>query len=463
MISYAALSPHPPLIIPEIGREDIKQVASTTEAMETMAAELLASRPDTIVFLTPHGNVFSDCVSMLTEPQLQGNFSNFRQPDISLHYENDLDFVQQLLKNSRENNLYLLGINRETASKYNLNPELDHGILVPLYYLRQAGFASRIVAISIGMLSNIDLYKFGCLIQQTADQLGCRVAVVASGDMSHRLKEDGPYHFHPDGSVFDQKIKEIISTNNMKGLLSISENLRENAGECGFPSIVIMLGALDGYEVKSRIFSYEGPFGVGYLVAGLQIQGQRASILEYLLNQSADKIRKRRENESVPVKLARLTLESRLKNEASPAVQDDMRELLHKKAGAFVSIKKNGQLRGCIGTFLPAYANLAEEIKHNALSAGLNDPRFMPVEREELDSLVYSVDILSEPEPCTRQDLDPEKYGVIVSRGAKRGLLLPALEGVDTVEKQLEIALQKAGLSPREQFAIQRFEVQRYH
>jgi AmmeMemoRadiSam system protein A len=139
-----------------------------------------------------------------------------------------------------------------------------------------------------------------------------------------------------------------------------------------------------------------------------------------------------------------------------------MEYLLQDRAGAFVSIKKHGQLRGCIGTFLPVYKNLVEEIKNNALAAGLDDPRFPPVEAGEMSTLVYSVDILAKPEPCKREDLDPKHYGIIVSSGGKKGLLLPDLEGVDTVEQQLQIALQKGGISPQEQYLIQRFEVKRY-
>jgi len=462
MIVYAALTPHPPLIVPEIGADGIEQVTATIEAMQAVTAELAAAKPDLVVFLTPHGNVFADCFSILEEAELYGDFKNFGRADVKVRYANDLDFVHQLQKNSRENDLYLLGINREIAGKYRLNPELDHGIMVPLYYLQQTGLRTPLVAISIGLLSNIDLYRFGTLIQKTAHQLGRRVALIASGDMSHRLKEEGPYRFHPDGSVFDGQIRELIGQGNVEGILNIASGLRENAGECGYPSIVIMLGALDGHELQSRVFSYEGPFGVGYLVAGIIPTNERPSIMEQYLRQRAEEINNRRARESAPVRLARQTLESYLRHKNFPGLDDEMRVLLNQRAGVFVSLKKNGQLRGCIGTFLPAYENVVEEIKQNALAAGLRDPRFMPVKEEELDSLVYSVDILSPPEKCSREDLDPKKYGVIVAKGSRRGLLLPDLEGVDTVDQQLQIALQKAGISPHEQYEIQRFEVKRY-
>jgi len=135
---------------------------------------------------------------------------------------------------------------------------------------------------------------------------------------------------------------------------------------------------------------------------------------------------------------------------------------LSRRAGVFVSIKKDGMLRGCIGTYLPTKENLAAEIIANAVKAATEDPRFPPVRPEELPRLKVSVDVLSPPEPCTEADLDPKRYGVIVEKGWRLGLLLPDLEGVDTVEEQLRIAKMKAGIPPDEPCKIYRFTVERH-
>ncbi|NOZ26067.1 MAG: AmmeMemoRadiSam system protein A [Nitrospirae bacterium] len=144
---------------------------------------------------------------------------------------------------------------------------------------------------------------------------------------------------------------------------------------------------------------------------------------------------------------------------------EDPTPQMREKAGVFVSLKKDGQLRGCIGTFAPTTASVAEEIIKNAIAAATQDPRFAPVEEEELESITYSVDVLSEPEPVTDpKELDPKLYGVIVVKGLQKGLLLPDLEGVDTVDEQLRIAKMKAGISPLdEECEIYRFRVKRYH
>ena len=462
MITYAALSPHPPLIIPEIGQERVKEVQATVDGLRRMAQELAETKPETIIFLTPHGNVFADALSSLGQPQLTGDLSGFGARQ-TWSAANDLTLLQEIAQQSIEANLPFVIIDDGTARKHRLNPNLDHGILVPLYYLQEAGLTDvSLVAISIAYLPVLDLYQFGTLLKTAADNVGRRVAILASGDMSHRLKSDGPYHYHPDGPVFDETIRELLGSGDTQALLNLPESLLSNAGECGYRSIVIMLGALDEVNYEATIFSYEGPFGVGYLTAGIKPGAPRESLLQRLQAEQRQEQDKLRQQESPPVKWARMVIENHVRKKPRPVLPVELEHLRKERAGVFVSLKKHGQLRGCIGTISPAYGNLAEEIANNAVSSASEDPRFLPVEIHELDDLVYSVDILGKPEPATREQLDPKRYGVIVSLGGRRGLLLPDLEGVDTVEEQLRIACQKAGIRPDDNYVIERFEVIRY-
>ena len=145
-----------------------------------------------------------------------------------------------------------------------------------------------------------------------------------------------------------------------------------------------------------------------------------------------------------------------------PTVKELVPEM-KERAGVFVSIHKNGELRGCIGTFEPTQPNVAGEIMTNAVSSATDDPRFLPVSSEELGELDYSVDVLTKPEPVAdKTQLDPRKYGVIVQSGWRRGLLLPDLEGVETVDHQIDICRQKAGIAPDEPVNLRRFQVRRY-
>jgi len=169
--------------------------------------------------------------------------------------------------------------------------------------------------------------------------------------------------------------------------------------------------------------------------------------------------------ESAYVKLARETIENYIKQgKIITPILGLPEEMINQKAGVFVSLKKFGDLRGCIGTFMPTQENIAQEIIKNAISAAVDDPRFSPVNISELEDLSISVDVLSAPEEVKDiSQLDPKKYGVIVSSGYKKGLLLPDLEGVDAVEYQIDIAKRKAGIYPGEKVKLYRFEVKRYY
>ena len=164
------------------------------------------------------------------------------------------------------------------------------------------------------------------------------------------------------------------------------------------------------------------------------------------------------------VKLARQTVETYVNERRVIEPPAEFTPEMKQKAGAFVSIKKHGELRGCIGTFMPVCDNVAMEVIKNAVSAATQDPRFYSVQPDELEDLEYSVDVLSPPEEVKElKELNPKKYGVIVSKGNRKGLLLPDLDGVDTVEEQLRIAKMKAGIYDNEEVKIFRFEVKRYH
>ncbi|MBO8158077.1 AmmeMemoRadiSam system protein A [Thermosyntropha sp.] len=463
MLVYAALSPHPPLLIPEIGGTNLGKVEKIVDSMKKIADDIKGADPETIVFFTPHGNVFSDCLSALSMPELKGDFAAFGCRNVNFKVENDLTLLKKVAVQAKDEGIDFILIDEETAARNRLNARLDHGILVPMYYLKKAGLDDvAILAISIGYLPFLKLYKFGKIVEKAAADLGRRVAIVASGDMSHRLKEEGPYSYHPDGPEFDRMIKEHMEKGEVEALLKIPNDIRENAGECGYRSLVMMLGSLDGRDFQIKHLEYAGPFGVGYLTAGLLPGNQGISYLNKMENDEKKKMGEIRKNESLPVRWARMVLESYITEQKIPELPAEMKTLEKQKAAAFVSLKKYGSLRGCIGTILPAHENLALEIAYNAISAGTRDPRFLPVEKEELKDLVYSVDVLEKPEPCTKDDLDPKNYGVIVSKGSRRGLLLPDLEGVDTVEEQLSIALQKAGIRPDEDYQIERFKVTRY-
>jgi AmmeMemoRadiSam system protein A len=250
--------------------------------------------------------------------------------------------------------------------------------------------------------------------------------------------------------------------------MSVDETYADEAGECGLRSLQILMGALDGLETDNKVLSYEGPFGVGYGCAKLKVKGManEYKIFDEIARENRSWLRKIRDGEDSFVRLARKTLETYVFENRTIKFNEEtmVEELLHDRAGVFVSIKKDGDLRGCIGTINPTRATIGEEIIYNAISAGIYDPRFNPVGEDELEDLVYSVDILSTAEKIYSKDmLDPYNYGVIVTSGSKKGLLLPNLEGIDDIDEQLRIALSKAGINQWEEYEMERFKVTRHH
>lgn len=465
-IIFGGISPHPPIIVPAIGKSDLPQVAKTCLAVQSLAEMLVQAAPDALVLITPHGPVFPDAVVIWTIGEMAGSFSNFGFADLRYTISNNRKLAEAIAAEAESRDVPVLLFDRGKAGRYGIPPRLDHGMLVPLHFLTAAGLRAPVVPVSMGFLPPDDLYRFGKAIQAAAVRMGLRAAVIASSDLSHCLTPEAPAGYHPSGAVFDRKITELLAAADSTGILDMDENLREEAGECGFRPIVMLLGALDGWKVKPEIISYEGPFGVGYLVGAFTPVSPDPE-REFLAQRSraaAETVRARRDNESLFVQLARGSLEAFVRRGEKIKPASPLPAKLAGRAGVFISLKKNNRLRGCIGTIEPSRKNIAAEIIENAISAGTRDPRFHPVTPDELADLVYSVDILTEPEAINDlTQLDPGRYGVIVRCGARCGLLLPNLEGVDTVEAQIAIARQKAGIGPDEAVDIERFEVIRHH
>ncbi|MCL4425975.1 MAG: AmmeMemoRadiSam system protein A [Firmicutes bacterium] len=466
-ILLAGLMPHPPVMVPEVGREDAGKAAKSQAAALALGEMVRQAGPDTLIMITPHGPVFQDVMTMATQERLAGDLGQFGAPEVRVIWPNNLGLAREIAREAQAAGIPLLEMDSREANYYGVEPGLDHGLVVPQYFLKKAGVKSKLVAITIGLLPYETLYAFGRVIQRAVDQTGTQAVVIASGDLSHRLKPGAPAGYSPQGRVFDEKVVNLLDQADVQGLFSLEPSLIGEAGECGFRPLLILMGTLDGLRVKGDVLSYEGPFGVGYAVAAWRPTGRdgERQFLRSLEEGRRKKMKELRQRESPLVRLARQALEEYIKTGRTQHPPTELTPEMRERAGAFVTIHKNGQLRGCIGTTGPTRGNLAEEIIHNAISSGTADPRFPAVTPDELEDLTYSVDVLSEPEPVSRpEELDPQEYGVIVRKGNRTGLLLPHLQGVDTVEEQLAIAKSKAGLGAKEngirlfRFRVRRFE-----
>jgi AmmeMemoRadiSam system protein A len=464
----AFVVPHPPLIVPEVGRGEERGIADTVAAYREVGARIASLAPDALVVSTPHSVMYRDYNHVSPGTGASGSFARFGAPQARVSCEYDVALRDELVRVCEEEGL-------SAGTDHERDPELDHATMIPLRFVWDAWPEGRprpkVVRIGLSGLSAEAHYRLGRAVQRAAARTGRRVAYVASGDLSHKLKEGGPYGFAPEGPVFDERVGRDLASGDLLDLLSIDRSHANRAAECGLRSFQMMAGALDGTEVRSELLSLEGPFGVGYAVAALTPAGPEGAsegrrLLLRLEGLRRERMAEVRAGEDPLVSLARTSLEAYVTGgRASPPPAGLPAELLRTRAGCFVSIREDGELRGCIGTIVPTRPSLAEEIAANAVSAGTRDPRFPPVRTGELASLVYDVDVLGPSEPvASAAELDPRRYGVIVScDDGRRGLLLPDLDGIDTVEEQVSIAARKGGIDlASDAWRLERFEVVRH-
>lgn len=471
---YTALVPHPPILIPAVGGEESQRVQTTRDSLLRLTTELRERDPEVVVIISPHGPVFSDAIAIHRLASISGDLGDFGAPDLSFTVEIDQALGDLAVAEARAAGIPLAPVTPEWAAEWEAE-RLDHGTMVPLYFLQEAGWTGPILPIAMGMLPPVQLYAFGQALQRAIDRSGRRTAVLASGDLSHRLSEEAPDGFSPDGAEFDREVVEALGRGDLSALFAIDPAVREEAGECAYRPLLMLSGVLDGLKVKPLVYSYEHPFGVGYTVAALEPAGPDPArqIRPELERVRTERIQRRREAAHPVVHLARAALEhyveTGLEIDFSAGAPHEgtapwiLPEDLPDQAGVFVTLTVDGDLRGCMGSTGPTEPTLALEIVRNAIQAGIQDPRFSPVEEEDLPYLEYKVDLLEEPEPATLEQLDPRIYGVIVQKGEDSGLLLPDLPGIATPEQQVAIACRKAGLEPDEPgIELYRFRARRF-
>lgn len=453
-LKAAFMVPHPPLIIKEIGLGREKEIIKTQEAYEKVAEEIKKLKPDTIIISSPHTLIYSNGFYISSGNINKGSFKNFGAENVCFEEKIDNQLVDEIEKITKEK--YRIPIARKE------NIELDHGTMVPLYFIRKKIKDTKIIVIGLSGLSLADHYRFGMLLEEVINKSKKNIVYVASGDLSHKLKEYGPYGYAKEGPEYDKRIMDVCRNARFLELLKFNPTFLNKAAECGHRSFTIMAGVMDKTNVDSKEYSHEDVTGVGYGICSFypKDKNEDRNYYEQYIKQEEEKIHS---NDEL-VNLAKNTIENYILNEKIIDIPKDIsKKYIENKAGVFVSIHKFGELRGCIGTFLPVTNSIAEEIIRNAISASTDDPRFDKITSDELKYLEINVDILSEPKEIKSiEELNPKKYGIIVYSGYKRGLLLPDLEGIDTIEQQIDIAKKKGNIEENEEINIEKFEVIRH-
>jgi MEMO1 family protein len=431
------LMPHAPVLIPEVGGGREREAIATVEAMGEAARMVVASQPEAVLVISPHSPRQPGHFGFWSGATLAGDMSRFGCPEVTLEVPNAAALATAIGERFHETGL---------ATWWVPAQPLDHGAFVPLYFLTRSGWTGPTVVMGLNHPGEGGWRKAGQGIQRAAQMLGTRLAVVASGDMSHRLRPGAPAGYEPQAAKFDQEFVRILCAGRFEALSQLDPTLQELAAEDVVDSTLIAAHAAGLAATDHRVLSYEGPFGVGYCVARL-FQAEAKGSVGGLL----------------PA-IAREAVEWHLHNgRPHRALPPD--EFFDQRAGVFVTIRtREGRLRGCRGTIFPQRPNLIEETRAVAVSSAFQDGRFEPVTEDELDQLTYEVSVLHPPEPvASAAELDPHRYGVIVSTpDGRRGLMLPGVEGLDTVAEQIDATCRKAQIDPREPLMLERFTTEQF-
>jgi len=456
---FGVVAPHPPIMVHAVGGSRAETTRASLDALAEASSALAAFDPQTLVVVSPHAPLVPDAFAVDDSQSFAGSLADFGDTT-SFAWSGDPALAHSLASELERQGIPVI---LRSASARLKAGWLDHATIVPLSFLEPTQRRS-IVVISLSYLSYAAHRALGAAIRSSADSTGRRIAFIASGDLSHRLTPDAPAGYSPRAADLDAAIVAHVKSGDFSALMDIDEPLIEAGGECGLRSFIALGGYAGADPVPTRVLAYEGPWGVGYLTALVGKAALDACDTRHFEStpERGAKGGSAGADESEIVRLARAVIEAHIGSGSEPRTPTLDDPSYPQRAGAFVSLHRNGVLRGCIGTILPVHPTLAEEVAANALQAATRDPRFPPLSADELADLEISVDVLAAPESCTLDDLDPEHYGVIASSGWRRGLLLPDLDGVDDVESQVRIATQKAGIRPGEPCSYERFKVDRY-
>ncbi len=453
------LLPHPACSIPQIGKGDEDIVFKTVSSIKKVADRIATLKPDTIVIISAHAEAYSDYFQISDGDVAIGSLAKYEAYDVTFRNYYDREFVKTLCAFCHNENVSA-GIDGENRHY------LDHGTMIPLYFINQKYRSYNLVRVGVSGLPLIDHYKLGQIIRKTANELNRKVVVVASGELSHCLNGDAPYGYNPIGPKYDARFNKMLTTGNFLDLFSFNEDMLESSKQCCHRVMTIMAGTLDRTAVIPTLLSYEGQLGTGFSVAEFDAKENDSSRAfgDIYLNNEFTYVTKKKETEDIYVSLARKSIENivntgkrlRLPSKLPP-------EMIEAQKGVFITIREKGALRGCLGSAKGLTKNVAQEIISNSMKAATEDPRFNPISKEDLDYLTITVSVVDNlMEVKSVTDLDPSQYGLVVEFGEKHATLLPDLSTVHTVGEQVALAKRKAGIMQDDKCRLYRFSIEKH-
>jgi AmmeMemoRadiSam system protein A len=415
-IVAGALVAHPPILVPQVGGGESDRVSASAAALRSLDQTLAGHAASHILMVSPHSPSSPDHIPVRRGTVARGDLTRFRAPQVGVDVRVDHEATAALVRAANEAG-FPLG--------WTGDPELDHGVVVPLTFLERTREDKLFILLGISGWPLHRFVEFGAWLQ--GHLTATSAVLIASGDLSHRLIAGAPAGYRPEGRVFDELVVGALRDRDWQRIEGLDPDFIEDAGECGLRPLAILMGAARAAGLESTVLSYEGPFGVGYPVVEFTAPALASALdLQSLGRRAIEHYLRHRELIEPP--------------RAVPA------ELILPSA-VFVTLRKRGELRGCVGSLYPTEASAAHEFIRYAVASAVRDPRFDPVRLEEVAELSVTLQLLDPPElVSTVTDLDPARYGLIVRSGDRQGLLLPGIDQIATAEEQLAAACAKAGI-----------------
>ena len=424
-IVAGALVAHPPILLPEVGGDESQRVRATAQAMHELDGMLSSIAAETMIVVSPHSPTSFTSIPVRRSAIVTGDLGRFRAPHVRLEARVDTELAETVLQAAPRDGFSL---------SWSDDGELDHGVVVPLCSLPRTFDAKRCLVLGVSGWPVKRFIEFGAWLHR---QLSHRSAVmIASGDLSHRLTSQAPYGFRPEGRVFDELVIDALRDQDWRRIEDANPALVEEAGECGLRPLAMLLGAAKEAGLGSRVLSYEGPFGVGYPVVAFTPASSAFDLQE----------------------IGRRAISTYLQSRQLIEPPNPIPRELQAPSAVFITLRRNGELRGCLGSMAPTEPTAAHEMIRYSVAAAVRDPRFEPVRLDEVPALSITAQLLDQPEVVTDLGmLDPANYGLIIRAYGRHALLLPNIDQVKTAEEQLSLACEKAGLSRYAPLRIERF------
>lgn len=453
----AYLLPHPPEAVAAEETKDAHALSAIRKSYSKVAEEIAELKPETIIVLSSHASAFSDYFQISDGEVGLGSMKDYGAPNITFRVFYDKEFVKRLSFCSLSNNL-------PAGVEGNQLGFLDHGTMVPLFFINRLYRDYQLVRIGLSGLSLLDHYRLGIYINKTIGETGRKAVIIATGDLSHIESNESSYGYNPQGKRYDEQFLSDLKAGNFGNLLDYSRDELTLVKQCAHKATTVLCGAFDCQDVEPELLAYESYHGVGYAAMSFKPLGknQSRSFYELYLRKQRLNLNEEKKHNDKFVALAYTAIETYVTSQKIIAVPEDF-VFWGPSRGVFVTIEENGSIRGCIGTSAPLKNTLGEEIVANAISSASFDPRFPPLRKDELPYIKVTLDFLSIPELVENlDDLDPEKYGIIIQKGSRHGLLLPNLADIHHIDEQIDVARKKAGIDFDEDYDIYRFVVERH-